>query len=70
MEVLNPARSLSHHPLFQVMLAFQNDARVDLELPGLQTAFEEVPVASAKFDLSFCVSGDSREAWGSLSRQW
>ena len=55
-EVLNPARSLSHHPLFQVMLAFQNDAHVDLELPGLRTAFEAVPVASAKFDLSFALA--------------
>ena len=55
-EVLNPARSLSHHPLFQVMLAFQNDAHVDLELPGLRTAFEQVPVASAKFDLSFALA--------------
>ncbi len=55
-EVLNPARSLSHHPLFQVMLAFQNDARVSLELPGLRTSFEEVPVASAKFDLSFALA--------------
>ena len=56
MEVLNPARSLSHHPLFQVMLAFQNDAQVSLELPGLQASFEEVPVAGAKFDLSFALA--------------
>ena len=55
-EVLNPARSLSHHPLFQVMLAFQNDAQVSLDLPGLRTAFEAVPVASAKFDLSFALA--------------
>ena len=55
-EVLNPARSLSHHPLFQVMLAFQNDAQVSLDLPGLHTTFEEVPVASAKFDLSFALA--------------
>ncbi len=63
-EVLNPARSLSHHPLFQVMLAFQNDAQVSLDLPGLRTAFEDVAVASAKFDLSFALA-EERAADGS-----
>ncbi len=55
-EVLNPARSLSHHPLFQVMLALQNNAPVRLELAGLRASVEEVLSASAKFDLSVSVS--------------
>jgi non-ribosomal peptide synthetase component F/acyl carrier protein len=50
-EVLNPARSLARHPLFQVMLAFQNNAQVSLNLPGLTASFEQVATASAKFDL-------------------
>ena len=53
-EVLNPARSLSRHPLFQVMLAFQN-RRGGGELGacrGLRCRCEPVATASAKFDLS------------------
>src|SRR5213079_2021027 len=51
-EVLNPARSLSRHPLFQVMLAFEaGEANAGtLELPGLAVAPQAT--ASAKFDLS------------------
>ncbi|WP_414944494.1 amino acid adenylation domain-containing protein, partial [Amycolatopsis sp. cmx-11-32] len=52
-EVLNPRRSLARHPLFQVMLAFQNNTEVTLELPGLNVAAELVAVDGAKFDLLF-----------------
>ena len=51
-EVLNPARSLSHHPLFQVMLAFQSQAPARFEVAGLASRFEAVATATAKFDLS------------------
>ncbi|HJZ33241.1 MAG TPA: amino acid adenylation domain-containing protein, partial [Hyphomicrobiaceae bacterium] len=55
-EVLNPARSLSRHPLFQVMLVLQNAAPVHLELPGVTAGLEPVATASAKFDLSVSVA--------------
>src|SRR5205807_2612716 len=55
-EVLNPARSLSRHPLFQVMLALQNAGPIDFALPGLASRFEPVSTARAKFDLSVSVS--------------
>ncbi|MFE0172960.1 amino acid adenylation domain-containing protein, partial [Streptomyces sp. NPDC059002] len=57
-EVLNPARSLSHHPLIQTMLAWQNNARHDLGLPGLQSRPEFVKTGTAKFDLSFYLDED------------
>ncbi|WP_410594721.1 amino acid adenylation domain-containing protein [Amycolatopsis sp. lyj-23] len=55
-EVLNPARSLSYHPLFQVMIAGQNNARAEVTLPGL--AVTEIPVTTgtAKFDLSISLT--------------
>ena len=53
-EVLNPARSLSRHPLFQVMLAFEVErCGGGLDLPGLEVRPQPVMTASAKFDLSF-----------------
>ncbi|MBV9914530.1 MAG: AMP-binding protein, partial [Sinobacteraceae bacterium] len=51
-EVLNPTRSLSRHPLFQVMLVLQNTAPASFAMPGLRTRFEPVETTSAKFDLS------------------
>ncbi|MGW0328303.1 amino acid adenylation domain-containing protein [Nocardia sp. NPDC003183] len=52
-ELLDPARSTARHPLFQVMLAFQNMARTALELPGLTVAGVEMTIPFAKFDLQF-----------------
>ncbi|MFB7511378.1 AMP-binding protein, partial [Streptomyces broussonetiae] len=50
-EVVNPARSLAHHPLFQVMLALQNAPGGDFDLPGLDVAAYPVAARTAKFDL-------------------
>ena len=53
-EVLNPARSLSRHPLFQVMLAFEAGEAVPRRWScrGLRSTPQPIATASAKFDLS------------------
>ncbi|MFF9350696.1 condensation domain-containing protein, partial [Streptomyces sp. NPDC014734] len=48
---LNPVRSMASHPLFQVMLAFQNNAAPHFELPGLTTEIDQFDTGSSKFDL-------------------
>ncbi|MFJ6727837.1 amino acid adenylation domain-containing protein [Streptomyces sp. NPDC091281] len=56
-EVLNPARSLARHPLFQVMVvhlaAAGDDSGDDPGLTGLTGHRDEVTGTTAKFDLSF-----------------
>ncbi|MGK5628106.1 amino acid adenylation domain-containing protein [Streptomyces sp. URMC 123] len=55
-EAVNPVRSAAAHPLFQVMLAFQNTTGPRFELPGVTVDFEATGAGAAKFDLSFSVA--------------
>ncbi|WP_275127684.1 non-ribosomal peptide synthetase [Streptomyces monomycini] len=52
-EVLNPARSLSRHPLFQVLLTLTGRTAAPEALPGLRAEAERVDSGTAKFDLTF-----------------
>ena len=61
-KALNPPRSVSRHPLFQVMLAFQvtlaseDDTGISTwRLPGLRTRLEPLGPEPAKFDLHLTV---------------
>ncbi|WP_432077235.1 condensation domain-containing protein, partial [Streptomyces wuyuanensis] len=69
-EILNPARSMARHPLFQVMLAVQHHAPLlatfrdasagaaagaGAELPGLAVRPEPMEGTVAKFDLSVSI---------------
>ena len=54
-ERLNPTRSLAHHPLIQVMLAWQNnnDPTVGLCLPGLDVTPMPADTGAVRMDLTF-----------------
>ncbi len=55
-ELLNPARSLARHPLFQVALTFKNLTAAVLDLPGVTAVEQPVDLRVAKFDLSLDVA--------------
>jgi amino acid adenylation domain-containing protein/non-ribosomal peptide synthase protein (TIGR01720 family) len=52
-DVLNPARSLSRHPLFQVMVVYLAAGVDGAGFAGLESRREELGATTAKFDLSF-----------------
>ncbi|MFF1950963.1 non-ribosomal peptide synthase/polyketide synthase, partial [Kitasatospora herbaricolor] len=59
-EVVNPARSLAHHPLFQIMLALQNAPLGEFGLPGLETGHLEAPTGTSRVDLTFSLAEQFR----------
>ncbi|WP_354571578.1 amino acid adenylation domain-containing protein [Rhodococcus sp. UYP9] len=64
-EVLDPERSPSRHPIFQVAIFLQNMTQQGLELPSLAVTPVPMDGALAKFDLQFTLAGaDTRHGDG------
>ncbi|WP_045770807.1 condensation domain-containing protein, partial [Xanthomonas albilineans] len=65
-EALNPERSLSAHPVFQVMLTWQNTPTATPTLPGLELRSIVYPDTSAKFDLQLTLEAHDGRIVGTL----
>ncbi|WP_328973721.1 non-ribosomal peptide synthetase [Streptomyces sp. NBC_00239] len=61
-EAINPERSASYQPLFQVMFAWQSYAKPDFGIPGLDMQFEQAIPATAMTDLFFSLTVDESGA--------
>ncbi|MFE7133982.1 amino acid adenylation domain-containing protein [Streptomyces sp. NPDC057638] len=66
-EKLNPTRSLSRNPLFQVMVGYHARTGDGLDLPGLDASYIPFRISSAKFDLVFSFTEHLGADGGALS---
>ena len=53
---LHLQRDLGRNPLFDVMLAYQSDAAVELSVPGIRVEALELAAPTAKFDLTLSLT--------------
>ncbi|HYN21124.1 MAG TPA: amino acid adenylation domain-containing protein, partial [Thermoanaerobaculia bacterium] len=65
-EELQPERSLTHSPIFQVMFALQNIPRRRFELPGLEITAYRSEGGTAKFDLNLLLAEQDGRFAGTL----
>jgi len=66
-EELQPVRSLSHHPLFQVMFVFQNMPHHPLSLPDLKIEPFKQDSYTAKFDLTLSLKEEGDKILGAFN---
>ena len=66
-EALNPPRSMAHHPVFQLMLAWHNTPAIALALAGLSVERVESLPASAQFDIALDLQEDGERIVGKLN---
>lgn len=55
---LNPVRTPGRHPLTDVVLALQNNARAEVDLPGVEADVTPVRTGAARFELLVDVTDD------------
>jgi amino acid adenylation domain-containing protein len=65
-DLLNPARSLAHHPLFQVVFTWQNAPKGDLQVTGLRVSGLPSPHVTTRFDLLLALSDTGDTISGTL----
>ncbi|HET7866620.1 MAG TPA: amino acid adenylation domain-containing protein, partial [Burkholderiaceae bacterium] len=63
---VNPPRSLAHHPIFQVMFAWQDAPQPAPVLPGLEARLVDPDSLSAQFDLELMLLDDGERITGRL----
>jgi amino acid adenylation domain-containing protein len=66
-EALNPPRSMAHHPVFQLMLAWHNTPAIALALAGLAVERVESLPPGAQFDLALDLQEDGERIVGKLN---
>uniref|UniRef100_UPI002E1C80A7 amino acid adenylation domain-containing protein n=1 Tax=Sinorhizobium kostiense TaxID=76747 RepID=UPI002E1C80A7 len=65
-EIVQPPRALDHTPLFQVMLAWQNNSVGSLDLPGLRLEAAGEGLDQVKFDLELNLGDQGEVIAGTL----
>jgi amino acid adenylation domain-containing protein len=65
-EELQPERSLSHAPLFQVMITLKNTPSPELAMAGLQLSLMDITSGTSKFDLTLLLE----ERDGGITIHW